>query len=889
MWRTRLLLLLVFILFLPPMALAQVKWVKHLNPTGGIDKGYGTCLFGNYLAVVGRAGNSPFLALLDRESGEVVKTWMLDGGSGWFTNCVAGGDMLYVVGIVDGHYQIYVFNGNLSVLNRVEAYAGLNGIVYQDGYIYLGGFKSKIVGYLYKHVWYIEKRTSDLSLAAYREIYDTKWEDSDIISIGVNPVTGDVWAVGYYGVGGLGHSLVAILDKDLNLKRFIQPPDNLRFLYNVCFDKEGNAYVSGNTYASNSVITIKFDKDGNYIKKYSSDFYGDRAICVRDRLFLFGHVVTTRQLVYEVIDMESMERIRRGDLPTSNATIYLEPFYGRPSFDGRHVYIAGVLDLGFSTDRGAFSTWNSEIVVFAILAAPIVKVVDSSGRPLAGFVVKGVAGGRSLVNSTGADGVASFWGLAPDVVYVFDRDGRLVWYGNVTSLDATIAVRLANSFPATSPVDLRGALVLRGVSFLDGSTRDVKYGFTVANGVLTVDSDVPLDVAYPVEVYVSEFSIGSATLAPGGGAYLAYSGLVGNLTRGLDFGNLFTRLEVSAVDSTGAARSDWTLQLIYQGAVLAEGRGTLTAVVPRTSVLGQPYVVKVTTTALAPDGSVATREQQAAAEGDRREVRVAVPTARVTVLAVDGFGQRRDWPVEIENVARGVGYVSAELLVGAVYTAKATGLGFTNVTKFVARGPEMSVVVKIPTARLTARVIDGFGNVRSDWTVEVVGVASGQGSVAAEVLAGRYTVRATAFGREFVKEVEVAPSQDAVATVQVPTARLKVHVVDDDRKPLDQYVTSVEVVGPVAQSFSRPPGDMEVLAGQYTITVTALGKLASSQAMLQPGQYATVEVLVPGTAGIDIGGTRITYPTLYTILGIAIAVAVIGFAAVKMRSRGKGH
>ncbi|WP_193322783.1 hypothetical protein [Pyrobaculum calidifontis] len=889
MWRTKLLLVLAFLLLLSAVASAQIKWAKHINPTSGIDKGYGTCLFGNYLVIVGRAGDSPFLALLDRESGEVVKMW--SRGSGWFINCIAVGDSLYAAGYVeerDEYYQIYVFDRNLNVINRVQVNnAGLRDIIYWDGYFYIGGYVWKDFGGQYKPVWYIEKRAPDLSLVAYREIYDANWEDSDVYNVGVNPVTGDVWAVGYYTVGGVERPLVAILDKNLNLKRLIQLPGYTGFFGGICFDREGNAYVSGNR------TTVKYDKSGNYIKRYSG---GGLITCIKDRLYSFAHVNATvivpmHQLVYSVIDMETMERIKQVDLPASSIGIFnLTTVYapGRPSFDGRYVYAAGVLDLGFRTEGGMI-TRDTEIVVFAVPVVSTVKVVDSSGRPLAGFVVRGVTDSYSLVNSTGADGVASFWGLAPDVVYVFDRSGRLVWVGNVTSLVATVTVRLANSLPATSPADLRGYLVLKRVLFIDGSTRDVKYNFQLANGVLTVEGDVPLDVPYPVEVYVTEFSIGSATLVLRGGAYLAYSGTARDLANGLDFGNLFTRLEVSAVDSTGAARSDWAVQLIYQGAKLAEGRGALTVVVPRTSVLGQPYVAKVVTTALAPDGLAATREQLVAAEGDRREVRLVVNTTRVTVLAVDGFGQRRDWPVEIENVARGVGYVSAELLDGAVYTAKASGLGFTNVTKFVARGPEMSVAVKIPTARLTARVVDGFGNVRSDWPVEVVGVGSGQGSVAAEVLAGRYMVRATAFGREFAREVEVAPGQNVVAAVQVPTARLKIYVVDDDRKPIDQYVTSVEVSGPVAQSFSRPPGDIEVLAGQYTVTVTALGKLASSQAVLQPGQYATVEVLVPGTAGIDIGGTRITYSTLYTILGVAVAVAVIGFVVVRLRSRGKGH
>jgi len=132
MWRAKL-LLLTFILFLSSLVSAQVKWVQHTNPTSGIDYGYGTCLFGNYLVVAGGASDSPVLALLDREGGNVVNTW--SRGSGWFTNCVAVGDKLYVVGYVeerDGYYQIYVFDKNLNVLNRIQVYnAGFYDIIYQ--------------------------------------------------------------------------------------------------------------------------------------------------------------------------------------------------------------------------------------------------------------------------------------------------------------------------------------------------------------------------------------------------------------------------------------------------------------------------------------------------------------------------------------------------------------------------------------------------------------------------------------------------------------------------------------------------------------------------------------------------------------------------------------
>jgi len=170
------LLTLVFVLLLSAVALAQVKWVKHINPTSGEDYGYGTCLFGDYLVVVGEAGGSPFLALLDRESGEVVKTW--SEGSGRFINCVAVGDELYVVGRaweVGVVYRIYVFDSNLDVLNRVQVNnVSIGYIVYQDGYFYIGGAKWGNVGGQFRPVWYVEKRASDLSLVAYREIYDTE-------------------------------------------------------------------------------------------------------------------------------------------------------------------------------------------------------------------------------------------------------------------------------------------------------------------------------------------------------------------------------------------------------------------------------------------------------------------------------------------------------------------------------------------------------------------------------------------------------------------------------------------------------------------------------------------------------------------------------------------
>jgi len=346
-------------------------------------------------------------------------------------------------------------------------------------------------------------------------------------------------------------------------------------------------------------------------------------------------------------------------------------------------------------------------------------------------------------------------------------------------------------------------------------------------------------------------------------------------------------VSISAVDATGAPRSDWTVQVLYGNITAAEGKGSVNVVLPRTDVLGQPYTVRVVTNVVTPEGKALVKEQALEVTQKALAVQIPISTVRVVAQVVDGFGNvRSDWPIVIENVATGMGRIETEVVEGQRYVARATGLGFTNATVFIAMSPQMVVSVKIPTSIILARVVDGFGQQR-DWPVEILGIASGRGVAGpVEVLAGRYTVRAVALGREFVEEVEVAPGQNVVATVQVSTARLSIYVVDDNRKPIDQYVASVEVSGPVAQLFPKPPSDLEVLAGQYTITVTALGKLASSQVTLQPGQHLIVEVLVPGTAGVDIGGTRITYSTLSAILvAVAAVVAAVGFAVVRLRSK----
>jgi len=151
--------------------------------------------------------------------------------------------------------------------------------------------------------------------------------------------------------------------------------------------------------------------------------------------------------------------------------------------------------------------------------------------------------------------------------------------------------------------------------------------------------------------------------------------------------------------------------------------------------------------------------------------------------------------------------------------------------------------------------------------------ATGRGAVGAEVLPGRYTVKATAPGKEYAQTVEVKPSQNQTLTMQVPTAVLNIVVLDDDRRSIDRYVTAVVITGPVAVELSTPPRGLEVPPGKYTIRVTALGRESLPVTVeVGPGEEKTVEVIVLGTAGYDQLPAR---PTL-----VVVTYAVVFWALI---------
>lgn len=617
------------------------------------------------------------------------------------------------------------------------------------------------------------------------------------------------------------------------------------------------------------------------------------------RLYAVVYSDSLGRLVYPLPDISAIGQTNVVRVAWYNGYL-VELLRGKPEFT---IWIYDQLISRDVTELGDATT-NSKIRTYVYPLAATVR--DMTGKPLTNMWVRVVDEGTqgSLVNAankTGADGTtrvfdpristypSGFLSQVPAtgfLYYVYDETGMLVATGTysiqrgasqpATGWNINAVVIYATEIPVKNSAT-RGFIVVKGVQFLNGTRGNVRIPFTVSGGVMMLGGKVPVSVEYPVEIYVTHVTLGGQEVPVKGGQYLVFSGKTTDLLSGLDFAELglTSLVTIQAVDATGAPRSDWTVQVLYDNITAAQGQGQLQAVLPRTDVLGDAYKIKVITNAVTPDGKALVKEQTLTLNQKALALQIPVSTVKVTLQAVDGFGTvRNDWPVVVENVATGMGQLTTELVEGQQYVARVTGLGFTNTTTFTARGPQMVIRVKIPTAKIVAQVVDGFGKVRNDWSVQIVGVSSGQGTVGpVEVLGGQqYTVKTSVFGKEFSQTVNVPVGQTVTATVQVPTARLSVTAVDDDKRPIDNYVSSVELTGPLNLMYSTPPKDVEVLAGTYNIKVVALGKEAPASVTLNPGDTKNIQIVVPGTAGLDFMGARIPLPTLvlYAILLLVI-------------------
>jgi len=335
-----------------PYNLASVNWVKYIKLSEGRDYAYGTCIFGDYLAAVGEADWRPTLVLLDRSTGEVVRKWIGEDLD-CFYNCFLVGNVLYAVS-TEG--AIYAFDKDLNLLSKARGPSSswFSSITYDGEYLYIGGNIWKDINLDGENelIWYIEKRTKSLELISHKELYTLDWKYGDLRDLGINPATGELWAVGGYSVKTNNeykdHTLLVIFDKELReLKRTDYPKDSeyyLGYLHGISFDNIGNAYVGSWSEVAKYVGgwggVAKLDKYGNVLK-VNKGVDAKKITFINGFVYAFGnvHIDNYWRHVLYVLDSELniIEKYVLSENVDADSCFWL----GRQCFDGKNIYVAG--------------------------------------------------------------------------------------------------------------------------------------------------------------------------------------------------------------------------------------------------------------------------------------------------------------------------------------------------------------------------------------------------------------------------------------------------------------------------------------------------------------------------------------------------------------------
>jgi len=358
---------------------AKIRWVTYVNPTDVKDFAHGVCDFGDYIAVVGEARfeksflvllrkihTYPFLVLLRKSDGGVVKRW-IGSENGSFYECISIGGKLYVVGttMVGNHSYgvIYVFDENLNVLAKVksESPSGYSSLAYDGKALYISGvaYEGVDVAGIRKRVGLIEKRALDTSLFLVNstKIYFDSWKTGDIGDIGVDPSTGRIWAVGrYFDSNNTGHSLIVIFDGDLRVLKVIDYPRDSRgylgVLYGIAFDGR-YAYILG------SLGVAKFSVEGELVA-ISIDLmallrFRPKIVYGYNYLYIFGgdsiEGYDGPVLYIHDTDLNLVKRYVLSENPSHFAI-------GKPALEGNNIYVAGF--------DYALCGPNSRIVVYSL-------------------------------------------------------------------------------------------------------------------------------------------------------------------------------------------------------------------------------------------------------------------------------------------------------------------------------------------------------------------------------------------------------------------------------------------------------------------------------------------------------------------------------------------
>jgi len=339
-----------------------VKWVRYMETGPNIDAG--TCIVGDYIAVVGNINDRPYIALLDKNDGTIVREYIGKEKGFNLTNCVSIGDNLYAIGNfeykTDSGYQrdgaCVIFNENLDVIDKVKLdHTVYLSIAHDGNYVYLGGCVVPPMDIAEKgveRVGLIEKRALDLRLVKSKTIYRISWGSKNGIvkDVGVNPITGHIWAIGLYMEPISIHkelprftselNFISILDKDLREVKITEHYsfDNQSYLgpvESICFNSSGHAYIAG------SYGIAKFDAKGKLITINKKLDHSEVIAWIEGNIYVFRTKRINDSFYYVVSILDDSLNIVKEYVPRMGVRASLRIWGHRLSFDGSNIYIAG--------------------------------------------------------------------------------------------------------------------------------------------------------------------------------------------------------------------------------------------------------------------------------------------------------------------------------------------------------------------------------------------------------------------------------------------------------------------------------------------------------------------------------------------------------------------
>jgi len=315
-----------------------LKWVQYVE--GEADEygrtGNEACLLGDYVAVVGDVDFRPYVVLLDRADGRVVKEWM-SRSAGWFSGCVSIGGKLYVVGCEWGKGIIYVFDSGLNAqarMGRIDE-SKYTSIASDGVSLYISG---SVMHGSSSH-WFIEKRDLNGELLAMIRP-DTSY-DVELNDMNINPATGTLWAVGGCRRNFKNSTFVAILDRSLReISRIIYPEGHkgyIDYAWSLCFDDRGHAYVGGMKGIA------KFNSRGELVAVNREYEESVKIACIGDYIYAFTYTYDPVEDLYKRILAVLDNNLETIDRYMLSRDIKTQSYFtkGRPAFDGSIIYVAG--------------------------------------------------------------------------------------------------------------------------------------------------------------------------------------------------------------------------------------------------------------------------------------------------------------------------------------------------------------------------------------------------------------------------------------------------------------------------------------------------------------------------------------------------------------------